>query len=85
MKFFEGSMSNNSSKDAKCFAPYTCERKDKVNIFGYTDIALAMSVLFCITAIITIGISAIGFIIISIIFLSIILICGDKFFEKAVN
>ena len=84
MNMFRALKSNNSSKDANCFAPCTCDCKNKFNIIRYTDIALAVSVLFCLAIIIISGIKVID-IIIGIIIISIIIIRSLKVNEKAVN
>lgn len=84
MRMFRALKSNNSSKDANCFAPCTCDCKNKLNILRYTDIALALSVLFCLTLIIISEIKVFN-IIIGLIILSIIIISYIKNQEKAAN
>lgn len=67
MKSFSFKNSNSSSKDAMTFAPCFCSASDFANVISLVDIALAVSILFCIYF----AFSALGIIIIlSIITLS---------------
>ena len=68
---------NNSSKDAKTFAPSSCAAETEQNNSFFSDIALAMSVLLCL---ILVNVLSIYGIIIGIIILNIII---KNKFEKA--
>lgn len=80
MRFLNGSKANNSSKDAKMFAPCFSTAKNETNIADITDIAIAMSVLLCLVLSIFGNIFAVT----GIIILNIILICKGELKKKAV-
>lgn len=80
MRFLNGSKANNSSKDAKMFAPCFSTAKKEMDIADITDIAIAMSVLLCLVLSLLGNLIAVE----GIIILSIILICRGELKKKAV-